>query len=314
MFILFLGFFLTCFSFLKSSETLTETLTTSFSLGFEETTLKWAANDSGTTYLRQNFNNLKFLTFRISLGTIQRNFLFNTNFSYASLGRGDLFQNILLLNQNVNPAFEARTKGQTLNPELQIGYYIYLTPDHFNKIFLIPKIGYGANFFDYYVKSSNTASSYGPLEFNNLQNSKTLKQTWDGFFVGGSASVKTYDGFQITLSYFYHFENLNQTLQSEFTEIEKPLSTSFVVFQSQKKTHHGFSHDASLDCSYNILQRLNLSALMRYQYLSSSNNPMTLTQNTIAVPSGASSKLEKALNFSVDHEVFDVYFCVNLTF
>lgn len=316
MFIFLLGIFLSTISFIYTSETLTKTIISSVSLGFEENKLKWAANDSGTTYIRQDFTDLKFLALRFTLGTIQRNFLLNTSFSYGTLGRGDLEQQTTLLTQNFSPKFESTTKGQTFKPQLEIGYYIHLTPDHLNKITLIPKLGYGANFFDYYVKNpDDDVPIYYNFEYSDLKAQKTLKQTWDGFLLGGTVNVVTYDGFGVKLTYFYHFENLTHKFRSRFVQTDTSNNEqSYVELKARKKTHHGFSHEASLDFSYKLLENLSLSALMQYQYLATNNDPITLEQNLVPLPSGISSTTQRGLTFSVDHEVFDIYFSANFSF
>ncbi len=282
-------------SSLIASETISETLNCSTSLGYQETSLKWSAKSDGETLCSQNFDHLNFLAFNFSLGTIQRNFLFDTKVSYAILGRGDLLEKTPLFSLN------ATTKGSTVSPLLELGYIIHLTPDHFNKLRLIPKMGYGATFIYYDVK--NVTSNSANYE-NNLYQSlslKTLRQTWYGFFLGGAFQLLAHDGFTIEGGYFYHFENLTHSFKSSWQSLS---SSQSIDYRSKFNTHNGYSHDAYLKVGFAIVRRLSLEALMNYHYLFASKNPMRFLTNANSTDA----------NFHSHQEIFQALFSVNWTF
>lgn len=301
---------------LSASESLTKDIISSLRLGFEETSLKWAANEAGATYLRQDFDHLKFLTTTISLGTIQRNFLLKAGFSSAFYGRGTLEQETRLLSRNAIPVFEANTKGSTFRPDIQLGYYIHLTPDHLNKIILIPKLGYSAFYFNYYVKKPGSdIPVFDNIQYSDLATIKTLKQFWYGFLLGASASLQTYDGFSISLSYYYHFDHLNHKFKSQFLQTNLTDNYQNLIFiDAEKKTPRAFSHEAILNVDYLILDYLSLGALMQYQYLCANNDPMTMIERRYSLDSGMETTYQRGLTFSCNHEVFSVYFSLNLNF
>lgn len=283
------------------SETLTEPIIFDINLGFQETSAAWAANQAGEVYAEQKFENLKWLYFSSKLGTLQRNFLFQLDGSFGSIGSGALSETIKLLSNGALPSADGDTSGYTASALLTLGYMIHLTPDRETKIRLMPLGGYGGSFFLYdlqKVTSPSCETDDAVYNFDPLN--QTLRQTWYGFCVGGNLAVLSGENFSVTFQYLYHFCDLKQKakFKLDVRSIGDTQSENIAYFV-EGRIKNGFSHDAFVLVAKQLTRNLSLQSQLHYSYFAASSSPITATQTNGAT-------LERGLTFSTNHEAISI--------
>jgi hypothetical protein len=203
----------------------------------------------------------------LSLKTIYRDLFLLLRGSYATFGRGTLFQKYAGLSfTSEQPQFQFNTDGWAADGSGSFGLAVNLTTGRTYKVLIIPLFGFSGH-FEYLHRNDPSPNPYESPGAFTMQSSLPgkLHLMWYGFFLGGNVSIEPGGPLILQAGYAYHWLHLNfkSRFQSQVVQNNTSQTTesSLRVKEGGNLGHTGW---LQLDFILPKLWRLGVGAQIRY--------------------------------------------------